>query len=95
MEQLEGRTPLTLVHVPPVHLPPADVAGLVINSKYAALGGGKGTLGAATTSLSSFDGGYDVQLQNGAIFYSSKTGAHYIDGAIATEYFETASETDA
>lgn len=92
LEPLEGRTLLTLPH-PPI-LPPAVVAGLAINSKYAALGGSKGILGAATTSLSSFNGGYDVQFRNGAIFYSAKTGAHYLDGAIATEYFETASEKD-
>jgi hypothetical protein len=75
-----------------VVLSPASAA---IGALYAQLGGKWGILGAPTTGVTPFNGGYDETFQHGAIFYSSGTGAHDLDGAIATEYSWTAYEKDA
>jgi uncharacterized protein with LGFP repeats len=67
-----------------------------IQTKYLALGGAAGFLGAAVTGELStpYNGGLYQQFQNGGIFYSQATGAHDIYGPIETEFFATGNEKD-
>src|SRR5713101_3422781 len=68
-----------------------------IQAKYLALGGAHGFLGKALTGelATPYGGGRYEQFENGAIFWSAKTGAHDIYGPIESEFFATANEKDA
>src|SRR5260370_278207 len=67
-----------------------------IQAKYLALGGAQGFLGQALTGelATPYGGGRYEQFENGAIFWSAKTGAHDIYGPIASEFFATGNEKD-
>jgi uncharacterized protein with LGFP repeats len=68
-----------------------------IQAKYLALGGPQGFLGQPLTGemATPYGGGLFEEFQGGAIFWSSRTGAHEIHGAIESEFFSTAYEQDA
>ncbi|MGI4895310.1 MAG: N-acetylmuramoyl-L-alanine amidase [Janthinobacterium lividum] len=59
-----------------------------IDAKYAALGGGRGSLGGPTTAelqVPAGTGSYRF-FTGGAIYYSAATGAHTVRGALLTEW---------
>jgi uncharacterized protein with LGFP repeats len=68
-----------------------------IQAKYAALGGSKGFLGAATSKEmpTPYGGGTYQLFKGGSIFYSPTTGAHDLYGPVQTEFFATQNEFDA
>jgi hypothetical protein len=67
-----------------------------IRTEYNALGGAQGLLGKpASIELATRDGsGFYRTYQNGAIYWSYATGAHYLEGPIWAEYQATAQERD-
>lgn len=93
VEGLETRVVLSGSSLHPIHFPLLDP----IQLKYQALGGPGGFLGKATTPEQNtpYGGGRYQLYQHGAIYWSSKTGAHDFYGGVESEYFTTALEHDA
>jgi uncharacterized protein with LGFP repeats len=68
-----------------------------IQAKYQSLGGAAGWLGAPTSleMPTPYGGGPYETFQNGNIYWSASTLAHFVHGGILGEYGATAGETDA
>ncbi len=67
---------------------PQELAGVMINARYAALGGAAGVLGAATGAVQVCPDrvGYYQHYKNGSIYWSPGSGAHEVRGAIRTKW---------
>jgi uncharacterized protein with LGFP repeats len=72
----------TVAHSAPCNL---NVWG-AIASRYYALGGSRSALGATTGDEYAVPGGAGASFQNGKIYWSGATGAHYLRGAILSKY---------
>ncbi|MGI9163811.1 MAG: LGFP repeat-containing protein [Mycobacterium sp.] len=76
----------TLTTAPAVKAAPSADAVNAINDRYSTFGGEASLLGAPTGEAVDVPGGAERDYEGGAIFFSEKTGAHVMYGAILDRY---------